>query len=388
MKLRGTWIDEEPTQAVCRMLEAAGYHALFVGGCVRNALLDQPVNDIDIATDARPESVMRIAQEAGFRCVPTGIDHGTVTVVADRRPYEITTFRKDVETDGRRAVVAFANDVESDARRRDFTMNALYASRDGRITDPLGGLPDLQARRVRFIDDPEQRIREDYLRILRFFRFHAWYGDPDEGLDAEGFAAVAALSDGLETLSRERVGSEILKLLSAPDPAPSVAAMQQAGVLSCVLPGADGTALAVLVHNEVQYRISPCSIRRLAAIGGQNVSERLRLSRDQSRRLTLLRNAIQETAPLPEIGYRYGIETGTDIVLLRGALLGEPVEAAMLETLRHGAEQVFPVRADDLIPAYEGKALGEKLHQLEDDWISSGFALSRDALLGLNDHSD
>jgi poly(A) polymerase len=284
--------------------------------------------------------------------------------------------------------VAFANDVESDARRRDFTMNALYASRDGRITDPLGGLPDLQARRVRFIDDPEQRIREDYLRILRFFRFHAWYGDPDEGLDAEGLAAVAALSDGLETLSRERVGSEILKLLSAPDPAPSVAAMQQAGVLSCVLPGADGTALAVLVHNEGQVGVSPCSIRRLAAIGGEDVSERLRLSRDQSRRLTLLRNAIQETAPLPEIGYRYGIETGTDIVLLRGALLGEPVEAAMLETLRHGAEQVFPVRADDLIPAYEGKALGEKLRQLEDEWISSGFTLSRDALLGLNGHSD
>ncbi|CAN0587043.1 unnamed protein product, partial [Ectocarpus sp. 12 AP-2014] len=191
-----------------------------------------------------------LARVAGLKPVPTGIDHGTVTVVADHDPFEITTFRRDVETDGRRAVVAFADTLDEDAKRRDFTMNALYARIDGTVIDPLGGLPDLRARRVRFIGDATDRIREDYLRSLRFFRFHAWYGNPDNGMDSDALAAIASHLDGLESLSRERVGAEMVKLLAARDPAPAVAAMRATGVLGRLLPGADDRALAPLIHLE------------------------------------------------------------------------------------------------------------------------------------------
>ena len=269
MKLTGDWIERPATQAVCRMIEQGGYQALFVGGCVRNAILGASVNDIDIATDAHPETVISLAGAAGLKPVPTGLEHGTVTVVSDHVPHEVTTFRRDVETFGRHAVVAYSEDVAEDARRRDFTMNALYARPDGTVIDPLNGLRDLQARHVRFIDDPEQRIREDYLRILRFFRFHAWYGDPVAGLDPEGLGAVATHADRLSDLSRERVGAEIVKLLSAPDPAPSVAAMRACGVLVAVLPGSDDRGwrrLYIMSNRLVSHPSRYAAWRRLAGM--------------------------------------------------------------------------------------------------------------------------
>lgn len=278
-----------------KMLTDAGYQAYFVGGCVRNALIGTPVNDIDIATDALPEKVMQLAEAAGFRAVPTGIDHGTVTVVSKSIPHEITTYRNDVETDGRRAVVAFSTNITDDARRRDFTMNALYADIDGNVLDPLGGLDDLKARRVRFVDDPNDRITEDYLRTLRFFRFHAWYGDPQAGMDADALAAIASNLERLDTLSRERVGSEFKKLLTARDPAPAVGAMMQAGVLTRLLPGADNQFLAPLVHLDAAFPPDP--IRRLAALGGQDVATRLRLSREDARHLKVLRDQMGDTKP-------------------------------------------------------------------------------------------
>ena len=265
-RITGDWLDHPGTQALCAAMETAGHRALLVGGCVRNALLGVEVADVDLATDATPQTVSTIAEAAGFRPVPTGIDHGTVTVIAGGKPHEITTFRRDVETDGRRAVVAYSTDIQEDAQRRDFTMNALYADRHGTLIDPLGGLPDLLARRVRFVGDPETRIREDYLRILRFFRFHAAYGDPDGGIDPEGLAACAALADGLDGISRERIHAELRKLLAARDPAPAVAAMSQAGVLARVLPGADPRALAPLVHLDAAQ--PPRWLRRLAVLGG------------------------------------------------------------------------------------------------------------------------
>ena len=189
-RVRGEWISCASTQEVLAMLEGGGHLAYVVGGCVRNALMGVPVSDVDIATDARPERVMALAEAAGLKPVPTGIDHGTVTVVAEGIGHEVTTFRADVETDGRRAVVRYSDDISEDAARRDFTMNALYADARGDVLDPLGGLPDLEARRVRFIRDAGERIREDYLRILRFFRFNAWYGDPEQGVDPEVFPAM------------------------------------------------------------------------------------------------------------------------------------------------------------------------------------------------------
>ncbi|MEO1138772.1 MAG: CCA tRNA nucleotidyltransferase [Pseudomonadota bacterium] len=382
MKVTGEWISSAATQVVCRILEDAGFQALMVGGCVRNALMGVPVNDIDIATDARPEIIMNLAEKAGHKAVPTGIEHGTVTVIVMGVPFEITTFRNDVQTDGRHAVVAFSDDVESDARRRDFTMNALYARHDGTVIDPIGGLPDVKERRVRFIDDPEARIKEDYLRILRFFRFFAHYGDPNEGFDADGLAACAALSDGISGLSRERVGAETKKLLGAKTVAPAVAAMRQTGVLAQILPGGTDRALAPLEYVEEQIGLAPDPVRRLAVLGGEAVDQSLRLSRQEAKRLALLREEAMETAPPEVLGYRHGLKTGKDILAIRHALLETLPTCSDIEAVEKGSHAVFPIKADDLMPGLSGQALGARLKELEERWIASGFQLGREQLLG------
>lgn len=380
MKITGKWLAQAPTQAVCHMLETAGHQALFVGGCVRDDLLGVSVHDIDIATDALPETVVELATSVGLKPVPTGIEHGTITVVAEGVPHEVTTFRKDVETDGRRATVAFSSDVAEDARRRDFTMNALYAKSDGEVIDPLNGLPDLEARHVRFIEDPEQRIREDYLRILRFFRFHAWYGK--DGLDADGLAACAALAGGIESLSKERVGTELLKLLTAPEPAEAVASMRSSGVLIHVLPGGDDSLLAPLVHLETELSVAADPIRRLAALGGQYHAENLRLSRAQAKQLSQLRDGMASASGPGELGYRLGKHAARDVLLLKTAAENRHPTEVEMEKIDKGAKAEFPVSAADLMPSYQGPALGEKLAELERDWILSDFSLSREDLLG------
>lgn len=380
MKIRGDWIKARPTQAVCRMLEDAGYQALFVGGCVRDALIGGNVHDIDIATDALPETVISLSRAAHLKPVPTGKEHGTITVVADGLAHEVTTFRKDVETDGRRATVAFSTEATEDARRRDFTMNAIYARSDGEVIDPLNGLPDLTARKVRFIEDPEKRIREDYLRILRFFRFHAWYGE--SGIDPDGLAACTALAEGIEGLSKERVGAEFLKLLTAPDPAETIASMRSSGVLTRVLPGADDRLLAPLIHVEQMLSVPADPIRRLAALGGQRQTEQLRLSRAQHKQLSQLTDGMGSIAGFGELGYRFGTEAARDILLLRSAAENRHPMTWELEDITAGSSAEFPVNAADLIPAYEGPELGKKLAELERKWIKSGFSLGREQLIG------
>ncbi|MCX7287047.1 MAG: CCA tRNA nucleotidyltransferase [Rhodobacterales bacterium] len=379
MKITGDWLDHPGTQALCAALEAAGHRALFVGGCVRNAFLGEPVADLDLATDAPPETVSNIVEKAGFKVIPTGIDHGTVTVIAGGRPHEVTTFRRDVETDGRRAVVAYSDLVEEDAQCRDFTMNALYADARGAVLDPLGGLPDLLARRVRFVGDPETRIREDYLRILRLFRFHACYGDPEGGIDAEGLAACAAFSAGLETISRERIGAEMRKLLAAKDPAPAVAAMAQSGVLAQVLPGADHRALAPLVHLEAG--MPPRWLRRLAVLGGTVPDEALRLSRAEARDLAGLRDAIGRMDTPAVLGWRLGEDGAADALVLRAAVLEQPVPHLALREAKRGAAARFPIAAADLMPGLQGKALGARLRELEAAWLASDLTATRADLL-------
>lgn len=379
MKISGNWIEDRGTQALMKTLVDAGHEALFVGGCVRNALLGVPVADVDISTDATPERVIALAKAAGLKPVPTGVEHGTVTVVSGGIPHEVTTFRKDVETDGRRAVVAFAKSVAEDAHRRDFTMNALYADATGIVIDPLGGLADLEARRVRFIDDAGDRIREDYLRMLRFFRFHAHYGDPELGMDPEALAAIAANLDGLDGLSRERVTAELLKLLGAPDPAPAMAAMDRAGVLSRLLPGADPRALAPLVHLEAG--LPPDPLRRLAALGGEGPADHLRLSNADARRLAVLRAETGSDKGISELGYRHDAATALDVALLRAAFSGMPLAADASGRAARGAAAVLPVKAVDLMPALQGQALGSRLRDIESRWIASGFTLTREQLL-------
>ena len=386
-RLSADWLTQAPTRAVIAALAEGGARALFVGGCVRNTLLGVPVSDIDIATDARPDRVIDLVQNAGLRAVPTGVDHGTVTVIADGVPHEVTTFRRDVETDGRHAVVAFSDRMEDDAARRDFTMNALYATPQGEVLDPVGGLPDLAARRVRFIGDAAARLAEDRLRALRFFRFHAWYGNPAGGMDAEALAAIAAATDGLSALSRERVGAEMLKLLAAPDPAPAIAAMRQAGVLAALLPGTDDRALAPLVHLADAFGLAPDPILRLAALGA-DFTDPLRLSRDQARRLQLLRHWAEGTAEAPELGYRLGTDDALAVLALRAALTETPPDPEARAQIATGAGRTLPIGAADLMPRWEGAALGNLLKRLEIAWIASGFTLTRDQLLARIDPSE
>ncbi|MDB5659074.1 MAG: tRNA nucleotidyltransferase [Cypionkella sp.] len=379
MKVKGDWIDRPGTQALLGALKAGGHTALFVGGCVRNALMGATITDIDIATDALPEMVSNIAENAGFRTIPTGIAHGTVTVLARGVSHEVTTFRRDVKTDGRRAVVAFSQNVEEDAARRDFTMNALYARADGTILDPLGGLPDLLTRHVRFVGEAEARIREDYLRILRFFRFYAVYGNADDGIDADGLAACAANADGIDGLSRERIGAEMRKLLAAPDPAPAVSAMEQSGILARILLGSNAKALSVLVHLE--DRLTPRWQRRLAVLGGVDPSDALRLSRSETVSNNAVRDAIRSSLAPAALGWKVGQVDATDVVLCRAALLGFDLPQNWQAEIARGVASEIPVTASDLMPALHGPALGKKLHEIEARWLASDLHLHKSDLL-------
>ena len=382
IRVFGDWLDQ--AQPILSMIEEGGFAAYVVGGCVRNALLDLPVADVDIATDARPQQVMKLARAAGHKALPTGIDHGTVTLINDGIPYEVTSFRADIATDGRRAVISFAKDLPSDARRRDFTMNALYVDRHGVVSDPLGGLKDLRARRFRFIEEAERRIREDYLRILRFFRLTAWYGDPAAGMDPEALAAIAENLDGIDKLSAERITSELLKLLSAPDPVFATCVMEQTGVLHRILPGAQSAALGPLVQHEQSLDLTVAPLRRLAVLGGHEGAP-LRLSRNEKRQISLYQSLIGGPEGLPEISWRHGADIARDILALRAALLGGPVQRAMLKEIDAAAAARFPLSAGDLMPKLSGPALGVALRRLERHWIDSGFSLDREALLALAD---
>lgn len=379
MKISGDWIAHLGTQRLLQALDQAGHRALFVGGCVRNALLVLPVNDVDIATDAVPETVTNIAKTAGFRVIPTGIGHGTVTVIAGDVAHEVTTFRKDVTTDGRHATVAFSDSVIQDAARRDFTMNALYADLSGQVIDPLNGLADVLSRHVRFVGDPDLRIREDYLRILRFFRFYAIYGDCDAGIDADGLAACAENAEGIAGLSSERIGTEMRKLLAAPNPAAAVSSMAQAGVLARILPGADAHGLARLVH--VEGDSAPRWQRRLVLIGGENPSEHLCLSRLETGSIARIKTEIGSSLSVAAMGWKLGVTEAKDVILCRAALLEMPLPENWRKHVEQGSRAKMPVTAADLMPELTGPALGEKLRQCEQRWLASDLRLTKAQLL-------
>ncbi|WP_304616806.1 CCA tRNA nucleotidyltransferase [Paracoccus sp. (in: a-proteobacteria)] len=367
-------LNDDALIRVLDALEARGARAWLVGGVVRNALLGEPVSDIDIATDAPPTEVSLLAEAAGLRAVPTGIDHGTVTLVADGRGFEVTTFRRDVETDGRHAVVAFSTDLAEDAARRDFTINALYADRAGRVLDPVGGLPDLAARRLRFVGEPEDRIREDYLRILRFFRFFAQYGREAQ---PRALAACAALRDGLARIAPERVGAEMRKLLAAPAPGAAIALMAQTGVLDLILPGARPDALQNLIAAENAAEAQPSWRRRLAALVPGDPTEALRLSRHESRHLARLREAARARWSLDEAGYRLTAPEALDHALLHRGI-GLPVD--WRARLDRAQASPLPLKASDL-PGLSGPALGRALRAAESAWIASAFTLPAPALI-------
>ncbi|MEM6406936.1 MAG: CCA tRNA nucleotidyltransferase [Pseudomonadota bacterium] len=381
MQAAGVWLEQPATQELFHAFEGAGHQLFCVGGCVRNALLGAPVADIDMSTNAHPDTVLALASRLEIRAVPTGIEHGTVTLIVADTPFEVTTFRKDIKTDGRRAVVAFADTLEEDAQRRDLTINALYCDASGVITDPVGGVRDIQDKRVRFIGDAHARLREDYLRILRFFRFYAWYGAFEGGIDPDGLAACAALAEGLETLSGERIGTEMRKLLSAPDPGPAIAAMAHAGVLHRIMPGAEAAGLPVLVHLEGARALDWS--RRAAMLGGEDVTQRWRLSKAEARELAHLRAALEADTPLPELAYRLGAQVAQSVALIRAAGQGQPLEPGLEAQIAQAENATFPVTATDLMPRLQGPELGAELTRLEGVWIASGFTLTKADLLAL-----
>jgi poly(A) polymerase len=375
-------------------IEAAGGEARIVGGAVRNALLGEPVHEVDIATTLQPDATMRAAQAAGLKAHPTGIDHGTVTIVSENNAFEVTTLRHDVETHGRHATVAFTDDWQADAARRDFTMNALYASLDGEIFDPLGGIGDVIQRNVRFAGDPETRIREDFLRILRFFRFHAQYGDGAP--DGAGLAACARLRDGLKQLSRERVGQEMRKLLLARGAARAAGLMNGAGV-SEVLFGRelDYAVLERLAAIDAANGLSPDYPLRLAAsltMSADQLGDSLRLPNAEVRDIGALRVAMPPSPALRDnerkvVLYQTGAQTFARAVRLAWAEGDAPADdEGWLELLKLPQQwpvPSLPVTGADLIAAglEPGPELGATLRRLEDWWVATGFTASREELL-------
>lgn len=340
----------------------------WVGGAVRDTLLGVEVKDIDAATTLPPEAVVAACKEAGLKTVPTGIDHGTVTVVLPGGPVEVTTLRHDVSTDGRRATVAFAQDWQEDAARRDFTINALYAdpvTLD--IHDYFGGLDDLAARRVRFIGEAHQRIREDHLRILRYFRFQARFG---QAADPKAEQACADLAATLKGLSRERVGQEMMNLLSLPDPAPTVARMADLGVLAVVLPEGDPARLAALVAQEQTQGIAPAGLRRLAALLpadpplAEQVASRFRLSGAQKKRLSIA--ARREQGPPRALAYWLGVDAARDALLLAGE------DARAIDGF---TPPPFPLKGGQIVA--RGVAVGPQvanlLKEVEARWVAEDF---------------
>jgi poly(A) polymerase len=397
------WLKSGPTARVLDLINGDGEEARVVGGAVRNALLNIPIGDIDIATTALPAEVIRRAKAAGIKSVPTGIAHGTVTLVVDSQPFEITTLREDVETFGRKAKVAFGRDWVRDAQRRDFTINGLSVSSDGTVHDHVGGLDDIAAKRVRFIGDPDRRIAEDYLRILRFFRMHAAFGagKPDHA----GYLACIRGRGGLAALSAERVRMEMLKLMVADGAVQAVIAMEDAGLLLALFGGvAYRGPFANLIAAERRLGRKPDAILRLGALGvattedAKRLAVRLRLTNGETKALDSMGHRWWRLAGMDEAAarrrlYRLGEARYRDRLMLAWARAGgdsDPapwLELALLP--QRWSAPKFPLKAADFIARgiAEGPALGHVLALAEDAWLAADFPLQESALAAIADQS-
>jgi poly(A) polymerase len=395
------WLVRGEAAPLLKLLDNNGEEARIVGGAVRNALLRLPVHEIDIATTALPDEVVRRVEAAGWKAVPTGIEHGTITVLIAGKPFEVTTLRRDVETYGRKAKVVFGRDWVADAMRRDFTINALSLSADGELHDYVEGLADLAAHRIRFIGDPAQRIAEDYLRILRFFRFHAWYG---EGMpDPEGLHACIRGRAGIDSLSRERIRTELLKLLLAPHATPTLALMTEIGLLGDVL---GGVALLASFENMVKVEaaigVESDPVRRLGALGvwvaedGERLAQRLRLSNADAERLIALERwwrVSPELVSARVLLYRLGPHHFADQVLVAwsrsAASTADRGWRALAELPRTWNAPEFPLKAADFMARgfAAGPALGAVMRAAEQAWIAADFPADAAAIEAIADRA-
>ena len=395
------WLTSGALGKLMAVLDHDGEEARVVGGAVRNILIGERTGEIDVATTALPDEVMRRAKAAGFKAVPTGIEHGTVTIVVDHKGFEVTTLREDVETFGRHAVVRFGRDWRADAARRDFTINALSLSRDGVVHDYVGGLADIAVRRVRFIGQAAARIAEDYLRVLRFFRFHAAYG---VGLpDPEGLQACIDARDNLDRLSRERVRMELIKLLVAAHAVPTLAVMAEAGILGPVLGGVPYLAgISNMAKLEAACGLPPHPVRRLGALAvmivedAERLWQRLRLTNAEHERLVSMADGWWRIAPADEAAarellYRLRPERFIDRVLLAWARSEAGAADAQWRVMaalpQRWTAPAFPIKAADLMARgiAKGRGLGAALAQAEQAWIARGFPADKAALAEIAD---
>jgi poly(A) polymerase len=397
------WLRSGPTARVLELLNGDGEQARVVGGAVRDALLKLPVGEIDIATTALPVEVIRRARAAAIKSVPTGIEHGTVTLVVDAQPFEVTTLREDIETFGRKAKVAFGRDWVRDAQRRDFTINGLSVDADGVVHDYVGGLEDIVAKRVRFIGDPDQRIAEDYLRILRFFRIHAAYGAGEP--DRAGYLACIRARSGLATLSAERLRMEMLKLMVAEGATGAIAAMADGGLLLPILGGVAYTGpFTAMISAERLLWLKADAVRRLGALGvavtedARRVALRLRLTNNETKALDSMGHRWWRLAGMDEATarrrlYRLGADRYRDRLLLAWARAGAGTNSAHWQALatlpgRWSAPK-FPLKAADFIARgiAEGPLLGQVLASAEDAWLAADFPLDQTALIAIADRT-
>ena len=372
----------------------------FVGGCIRNAIMGEPIGDIDMATQLEPKAVQAALAVAKIKTVPTGIDHGTLTAVVDGVPYEITSLRKDVETDGRRAVIAFTQDWAEDAIRRDFTINALYADADGQIFDPTGeGLEDIKSRKFKFVGDPDARVREDYLRISRYFRFIAWYCGEGK-IDAAALKACRENRAGLKSLSAERVWAEHKRLLRAPNPERAARIMLTNDVLPVIFPESSNVeGLALMISLEKRQGMEPDPMLRLMAMSGRDefamagLAKRLKLSNaEKARLLSWAGNQVAFSPDMDERMFKQGIyastpQTAYDRMMVRAAGEDDPilsaVWAAKAEFAKNWPVPVFPLQGRDLKSAgvKDGPEMGKILRALKELWVRSGFEADKGKLL-------
>jgi poly(A) polymerase len=397
------WLRSGPAARVLALLNQDNTEARVVGGAVRNALLGLAVGEIDIATTALPDEVIRRARHASIKCVPTGVEHGTVTLVVDGQPFEVTTLREDIETFGRKAKVAFGRDWVRDAQRRDFTINGLSVDAGGILHDHVGGLADITARRVRFIGNPDRRIAEDYLRILRFFRIHAAYGEGEP--DRAGYLACIAGRAGLASLSAERMRMEVLKLMVAKGAAGATEAMADGGLLQVIFGGVSyGGPFAAMIAIEHALGLEPNAIRRLGALAvavtedARRLATRLRLSNSEAKVLDSMGHRWWRLAGMDEawarrLLYRLGVDRYRARLLLAWARAGTDPDPTFWRELAALPERwtapKFPLRAADFIDRSiaEGPALGHVLTLAEDAWLAAGFPLDQASLKAIADQT-
>ncbi len=375
------WLRNPSAQKLSKLYKNFGYQVLFVGGCVRNTILKMPVTDIDLATDAQPEEIIKIAKENNIRFVPTGLAHGTITLIIDNKNYQITTFRTDFDHDGRYAKVEFTESLLLDASRRDLTINALYCNHVGEVIDPLNGLDDIKKQKIKFIGNPNERIKEDNLRILRFFRFQAIYGNKNLEIDSIALEACHNHKSKLAALSKERITSELRKILSAPNPLEVIIKMNETGVLNELFQKVSIDSLEAYLKTEEKFKININWLGRLLSLQVTQEEESLKLTRCEFKFLKQTKSAIENQIHVLEFSYYNGVENGKIYSILQNFRHNIILSKNLLNQINSLATKKFPITAKDLMPEISGKKLGEALRSLEDRWIKSNFTLSKKELL-------